>query len=61
MIHGGSNMWSAAQRQKKIYCFYVHFGLEVKYRPVGYGKQCLLLWSCVVEREWSCFKKGIRF
>ena len=28
---------------------------------MGYGKQCLLVWSCVEVREWSCLEKGIRF
>ena len=54
-------MWSAAQRQKKIYGFEVHAGLEGNYRSVGYGKQYSLEWSCVEERGWSRPKKGIRF
>ena len=29
-------------------------------RSVGYGKQCLLVWSCV-ERGWSRLVKGIRY
>ena len=27
-IHGESNVWSIAQRQKKSYIFYAHAGLE---------------------------------
>ena len=42
-IHGESNVWSAAQGQKKIYRFDVHAGLEGNYRSVGYGKQCLMV------------------
>ena len=26
----------------------------------GYGKQCLLVLSCVVERGWSCLGMGSR-
>ena len=36
-IHGDKNAWSAAQRQKKIYGFYVHVGFERHHRSVGYG------------------------
>ena len=25
-----------------------------------YGKQCVLVWSCVQERGHSCLEKGIR-
>ena len=42
-------MWSAAQRQKKIYEFDVHAGFEGNHISVGYGKQCSLVWSCVEE------------
>ena len=28
---------------------------------IGYGKQCLLVWSCFEEIGWSCLVKGIRF
>ena len=28
MIHGENNVWSTAQRQKKIYGFDVHAGFE---------------------------------
>ena len=54
-------MWREGERQEKIYRFDVHAGLEVNYGSVGYGKQCLLIWSCVEESGWSCLKKGIRF
>ena len=60
-IHGESNMWSTAQRWKRIYGFGVNIVFELKYRSVGYGKQCSLVWSCVDERGWSCIEKGIRF
>ena len=30
-------------------------------RSVGYGKQCLLVWSYVEERGWSYLEKDIRF
>ena len=53
-IHGESNVWSAAQRQKKIYGCDVHAGLEGNYGSVGYSKQCSLVWSFVEERGWSC-------
>ena len=36
--------------KKKIYGFDAHVGFEGNYRSVGYGKQCSLVWSCVVER-----------
>ena len=52
-IHGESNMWSTAQRQIKIYGFVVHAGFERNYGSVGYGKQCSLVWLCLV--------KGIKF
>ena len=61
MIHGESNVWSAAQRQQKIYGFDVHARFEVRNRSVGYGKQCSLAWSCIEERGRSRLKKGIRF
>ena len=35
--------------------------LRVKANSVGHGKQCSLVQSCVQERGWSRFKKGIRF
>ena len=57
MIHDESNVWSAAQRQKKIYGFDVHSGFEGNYGSVDYGKQCLLAWSCVEVRGWSRLKK----
>ena len=60
-IHGKSNVWSATQRQKKIYGFDVHAGFEGNHRSVGHSKQCLLTWSCVEERGWSSLEKGIRF
>ena len=60
-IHGESNVWSTAQRQKKIYRFDIYAWLELNHRSVGYGKQCSLLWSCVEERRWSRLEKGIRF
>ena len=59
--NGESNVWSAAQRQKKIYKSHVHAGFEGNHRSVGHGIQCSLLWSCVEERGWSSIKKGIRF
>ena len=55
-IHGESNVWSAAQRQKKIYAYDVHAGFEGNNRSVGNGKQCSLVWSCVEERGWSRLK-----
>ena len=60
-IHGESNVWSTAQRQKQIYGFDVYAGLEGNHRSVGSGKQCSLLWSCVEERGWSHLKKGVKF
>ena len=60
-IHGESNVWSTAQRQKKINGFNVHVGIELSHRSVGYGKQCSLVLSCVEERGWSHLEKGIRF
>ena len=60
-MHGESNVWSTAQKLKMIYRFDVHVGFEGNHRSVGYGKQCSLVWSCVEERGWSCFKKGILF
>ena len=60
-IHGESNVWSAALRQKKIYGLDVHAGFEGNYGSVGYGKLCSLVWSCVEERGWSCLRMGIRF
>ena len=41
--------------------FDVHAGLNLNYRSAGYGKQCLLAWSCVEERGWLRLKKSIRF
>ena len=58
-IHGGSNVWSGAQGGKKIYGFDVHAGFEGNHRSVAYGKQCLLVWSCVKDRGRSHLKKGI--
>ena len=52
---------STAQRQKKIYRFDVHVGFEGNYGSVGYGKMCLLVWSCVEERGWSGLRKGKDF
>ena len=52
-------MWTAAQRQIKIYRFDVHAGFEGSHGLVDYGKQCSLVWSCVEERGWSHLKKGI--
>ena len=49
-VHCESNVWSTAQRLKKICRFDVHAGFECNYRSVGYGKQCSLVWSCVEER-----------
>ena len=60
-IDGESNVWSTAQRQKKIYGFGVHAGFEGNYRSVDYGKQCLLVWSCVEDRRWSCLANSIIF
>ena len=60
-IHDESNVWSTAHRQKKIYGYDVHAGFEGNHRSVGYGKQCLLVWSYVEERGWSHPKKIIRF
>ena len=54
-------MWSAAYRLKNIYGSDVHAGLKGNDRPVGYGKQCSLVKSCVKERGWSCLVNGIRF
>ena len=54
-------MWSAALRKKKCQKLDFDVGLEGKYRSVGYGKQYLLVWSCVEERGWSCLEKGIKF
>ena len=59
MIHGENNVWTAAQIQN--YRFDVHARFEVKYRSVGYGKQCSLVGPCVEEREWSRLKKGFGF
>ena len=42
-IHGESNVWNTAKRQKKIYRFYVHVVFELNHRSVGYGKQCSLV------------------
>ena len=39
-IHGDSNVWSTAQRQKKIYEFDVHAWFELNYGSVCYGNQC---------------------
>ena len=47
--------------QRDIYIFGVQFRLEWNHGSVGYGKQCLLLWSCIDERGCSCLEKGIRF
>ena len=33
-------------------------GFESNNRPVGYGKRCALVWSCVEDRGWSCVEKG---
>ena len=41
-IHGESNMWNAAQKQKMFYGLDVHAEFEGNPRSVGYGKQCLL-------------------
>ena len=60
-IHGESNVWSTVQRHKHIYRFDVHAGFEGKYRSVGYGNQCFLVWSCVEERGWSCLKMALDF
>ena len=49
-INGESNVWSAAQRQKKIYRFDVDAGLDQNYISIGYGEQCSLAWSCDEER-----------
>ena len=51
-IHSESNVWSTAQRHKKIYRFDVHAGLELKHRSVGCGKQCSLVWTCVDDEGW---------
>ena len=40
IIHGESNVWSAAQRHRKIYGFDVHVGFEWNRRSVGYGNWC---------------------
>ena len=43
-------VWNTPQRQKMIYRFDAHVGLEWKeHRTVGHGKQCSLEWSCVEE------------
>ena len=34
--------------------------LDVVDVSLYFGKQCLLVWSCVKERGWLCFEKGIR-
>ena len=44
---------------EKIYRFDVHVGFERNHGTVGYGRQCLLVWSCVEEIGRSCFEKGI--
>ena len=65
-MHQGSvlspvcHVWSAAQKTEKDQQIYVHAGFD-QTRSVGYGKQCLLVWSCVEERGWSCLEMGIRF
>ena len=60
-MHGESNVWSTAQRQKKIYGFDVHAGFEGNHRSVVNGKQCSMILSCAKERGLSHLKKGIRF
>ena len=57
-IHGESNVWSTAERHKKIYRFDVRVRFELSHRSVAYGKQCLLVWSYVEERGWSCLRKA---
>ena len=29
-------------------------GFERNHGSIGYGKQCLLVWSCVEESGWLC-------
>ena len=55
-IHGESNVWSTAQIEKmKDFMFGLNELL------VGYGKQYLLVWSCVEEREKSHLEEGNGF
>ena len=60
-IHGESNIWSKAQRQKKINRSDVNVGFELNHRSVGYSKQCSLVLSCVEDTGRSCLLKGIGF
>ena len=48
-------------KTEKIYGFDVHAGFEGNHRSVGYGKQCLLVWPCVEEREWSHLGRALFF
>ena len=58
-FHGESNVWSTAQIKRSMDLVLV--GFQRNHRSVGYCKQCLLVWSCVEERGWSCLGKSIRF
>ena len=60
----GSDEWCLKEseiRILEIYKFVVHALFEGSCGSFGYGKQCLLIWSCVEERGWSHLKKDIRF
>ena len=54
-IHGDSSVWSAAQRLKRS----KYLMLDLIGTTVGYGRQCLLVLSCVEKREWSLLENGV--
>ena len=60
-IHGESNVWSAAQRQKKIYRFDVHAGFEENYRSVGYGKQCYWHGHVLKREDGHVLRRALDF
>ena len=43
-----------------VLLFYYHVEFMSNHRSVGYGKQFLLVLSCVEERGWSRLEKSIR-
>ena len=46
-IHDVSNVMSTAHRQERVLRLDVGIWFEQNNRSVGYGKQCVLAWSCV--------------
>ena len=44
---------------EKVLRIDAHAGFEGNHRLAGYGKQCLLVSSCVEKRGWSNLMKGI--